>query len=428
QAFNGRSFVTLTNTSVLRNGNNRDANVTSLDYGLYDRTNTYSVTGAFRYSTVFGETPYYSIAAPYRYISSVDTVHRNGQTTVLPYDGFSGRLRLAKQSGRLQYSLGANLESDTYDPNDLGLLQAPNKVTYSGQVTWHQFQPTRNFLNYNYGLQVRNEYLYRPYAFSQLEITTHAFWLLKNMWDIQLVIGGEPVSKRDYFELRTPGRFLRQPRYFYAFVEGSTDSRKRLYVSYDLGFAEADMPNNPYYSTEIGLRYRFSNQFNLSLNLERNHDNNQIGYAFAREANGEPIVGFRDWKEVSAILSGNYNFTSRMNLTLRARHYWSRLEYNSFRNVTADGHYTPRAFVDGMDGNFNAFNVDAFFTWDFRPGSRVILGWKNWLGDDYQSLSNVVRNRYYNRNLSNALSLPHTNEVTLRVIYFLDYNQLRGRR
>ncbi len=81
-----------------------------------------------------------------------------------------------------------------------------------------------------------------------------------------------------------------------------------------------------------------------------------------------------------------------------------------------------------MDQNFNVFNVDAFYTWDFRPGSRVILGWKNWLGEEYLGASDPVRNRFYRRNFSRALNLPHSNEVTLRVIYFLDYNQLRRKR
>ena len=90
-----------------------------------------------------------------------------------------------------------------------------------------------------------------------------------------------------------------------------------------------------------------------------------------------------------------------------------------------NGWYKDRPFIAGLDDNFNVFNVDAFFTWDFRPGSRIIAGWKNWLGPDAVA-ANQYRN-YYN-NLKQTFDIPHGNELTLRVIYFLDYNQLTGKR
>jgi len=71
----------------------------------------------------------------------------------------------------------------------------------------------------------------------------------------------------------------------------------------------------------------------------------------------------------------------------------------------------------------NLFNVDAFLTWDFRLGSRVILGYKNWLGDD--EVVTLTGKNSYLRNLSKVFDLRHGNEFTVRFIYFLDYNQLK---
>ena len=154
----------------------------------------------------------------------------------------------------------------------------------------------------------------------------------------------------------------------------------------------------------------------------------QIGYAFLREPNGRPILGFRDVVDFNTVLSGTYNFTSILNLTLRARHYWNKVHYLSFYNVKSDGTYLPRNFIPDQDQNFNAFNLDAFLTWDFKPGSRVIAGWKNSLGNDY--LFNLYGSRFdqYANNLSNSFRLPHGNEFTVRFIYFLDYNQFRKKR
>ncbi len=80
----------------------------------------------------------------------------------------------------------------------------------------------------------------------------------------------------------------------------------------------------------------------------------------------------------------------------------------------------------GQDENFNVFNLDAFLTWDFRLGSSLVVGYKNWLGDDEQVL--VVGKNNYLHNLGEVFDLRHGNELTVRFIYFLDYNQLRKHR
>jgi hypothetical protein len=213
----------------------------------------------------------------------------------------------------------------------------------------------------------------------------------------------------------------------YTELAGSTDSRKKLYITYGGIFARSPKYNNNYYGTHLGFRYRFSNKFNFDLQTDSHYESNQLGYAFLREINGEPIVGFRDNRDFISVLSGNYNFTPRLNLTLRARHYWNKVNYLSFHNVDAKGNLVPRTgpslFMGLQDDNFNVFNLDAFLTWDFRLGSRIVLGYKNWLGNDEMvPVSN--RNSYLN-NLNKIFDLRHGNEITFRFIYFLDYNQLR---
>jgi len=426
QAFKGRSYVTFTNTSAIRNGATRDANVAALNAAVYDKTNTYSVTGGVYYSKIVGLTPYDFLSLPYRYISKLETTEVNGRTYVKPYDGFRSTLNLGKVSGKVQYSAGVDLQSDAYDPNDLGYIDAPNKVAYTGTISYNQFTPTKNFISYNYNLRLTQTWMYSPHAVASTELSGTATWIFKNFWDVTFETGSFPFWQTDYFELQTANKFVQKPPYWYAFVSGSTDSRKRLFVGYEFGIADGGVfEDNMYLRTAGSLRYRFSNKFTLNLEMDRQHENLQIGYAL--KVDDKPILGFRDYKDLTTILSGNYNFTSRMNITLRARHYWNAVRYRSFFNVKDDGYYTPHAFINDQDQNFNVFNVDAFFTWDFRPGSRIIAGYKNSLGDDY--LFDLYGNAYqkYARNLAHAFTLPHGNELTLRVIYFLDYNGLRRR-
>ena len=73
--------------------------------------------------------------------------------------------------------------------------------------------------------------------------------------------------------------------------------------------------------------------------------------------------------------------------------------------------------------SFNAFNLDVFFTWDFRLGSRLIVGWKNALGPD-ASVDGAQYNKYLG-NLQRVFSIPHSNELSVKFVYYVDYNDLR---
>jgi hypothetical protein len=223
--------------------------------------------------------------------------------------------------------------------------------------------------------------------------------------------------------LRTEGRYLSYPANYDFEIEGSSDSRKKLFVRYSGVYALAPEYDNKYSKIGIGFRYRFSNKFSLDLQTNSAFEKNQLGYAFLREPSGDPIVAFRDNREFESVLSGIYNFTSRLNLTLRARHYWNKVIYLSFYDVDSKGKLIPRPFIPGRDENFNVFNLDAFLTWDFRLGSKFIIGYKNWLGDD--EMVNLAIHNTYLENLGKIFDLRHGNELTVRFIYFLDYNQLR---
>ena len=397
QAFKGRSSLTFTNTNVMRNGAARDANVSALDFALYDKRNLHALQGTARYSKIWSSSG---------------------------YDGYNTTLRYGKVSGNWQYYMMGNVESKNYDPNDLGILQAANEISYRGSISYRRYKPSRSLIDYSYTLLPRLQYLYKPYAYNRFDVQARGFWLFRNFWDLSVVAGVVPGWESNYFELRTDGRALRYPSNYSLEASGSTDSRKKAFVNFGLVYAVAPEFSNTYRSVSLGMRYRFGDRFSLDLQTSSHFEDNQLGYAFMRETNGEPIVGFRKNRDFTSVLSGIYNFAYRLNLTLRARHYWNKVNYASFHNVDNRGDLISRPFISGQDDNVNVFNVDAFLTWDFRLGSRLILGYKNWLGSDETIQFNSGQNNYL-RNLSKTFDLRHGNEVTVRFIYFLDYNQLR---
>ncbi len=397
QALRGRSYITFTNTSVLRNGEADDANVSALDFSLFNKKNRYVVRGTGRYSKIF--------------------------SPVNAYDGYNTTLQAGKVSGRVQYTAQALIKSDKYDPRDLGYLQTNNEVSYNASVSYHQFTPVGPFLNYNYSISANYRQLYKPHVFSDFFAEADAFWLFRNFWDVSLYAGYYP-DQHDYFVIGSPfTKYARRPAYGYAGLTGSTDSRKRLFVNYDLLIGDFfKVRDKSYHVVELGARYRFSDKFTLEISNRNERETNYIVNA-GRETNGEPIVGFVNFDDVTSVLSGIYNFNSRTNLTLRVRHYWSNVIYNSFANLDNKGNAIARTFIPGQDENVNVFNADAFFTWDFRLGSRLIIGYKNWLGDE--QYVNGMDYRRYLGNFGKTFSLQHGNELSVRFIYYLDYSQLR---
>jgi hypothetical protein len=221
-------------------------------------------------------------------------------------------------------------------------------------------------------------------------------------------------------------KYARRPAYGFINLEGNTDTRKRFLFNYNLLLADFFKAHNKdYHIAEGGVRYRFSNKFSLELSHRHEGETDYIVNA-GTETNGEPVIAFVDFRDVTSVLSGIYSFTPRINLTVRARHYWSQVLYRRYANVDAKGNPIGRPFIPGRDDNFNVFNMDAFFTWDFRLGSRLILGYKNALGED--EYVDGIRNVNYLHNFSETFGLRHSNELTLRFIYFLDYSQLKLRR
>jgi hypothetical protein len=89
----------------------------------------------------------------------------------------------------------------------------------------------------------------------------------------------------------------------------------------------------------------------------------------------------------------------------------------------SDGSLSPNeSFRENVDQNVNFFNVDMVYTWQFAPGSFLNLVWKD------AAFSSEDRNESrYVRNLNNILDSDHNNNLSLKVIYFLDYLQLKKR-
>lgn len=408
QALKNRSSVSFTNTNVLRRGNTRNANVSSIDLSLYDKRNNYNISFSGRYSAIWGTRE-----------------NKNGFTTAASF---------AKVSGILQYRAGLTIESDKYDPNDLGFLYNNNSFEYSGNISYNINKPTPHFLIHNYKLSFTNTYLYKPFEWSALQVNASAFFLFKNFWDLTASFQSSPSWYKDYFVHSNiyTGYFLKRTPYYYLGINGSSDSRKKMYISWKLGAAESPLPNDPYWTGSLGLRYRFNDKLQLSTSMDIVQDKGNWGAVIKPDgslmlnANGSPVISRRNLKTNTLILSSQYNFTSRMNVNIRLRHYWSILQNTNFYNLKADGYWRDTSFFNNQNLNFNTFNIDMFYTWDFLPGSRLTIAWKNALAANVNI--DPYSNRTYLANFGKSVDNPHSNEITVKLVYYLDYLRLKRKK
>jgi hypothetical protein len=402
QALNGRSYITFTNANTIRQGSARDANVASLDISLYDKSNTFNVRTFGRYSKIF---------------------------SLNSYDGFNTGLKLGKVSGKVQYYAQGDVKSTYYDPRDLGYIQTANVVSYIGNVSYNQFTSTKKFLSYRYSFNAYWQRMYKPDASAYYQLGLNGFWTFKNFWELGLTIGGLS-TQHDYFVLgRAPQNiFVKRPAWGYVELEGSTDTRKKLFFSYDWQQASffRTSPKKSYHNYDFSLRYRFNNKVSVSVVHQGESEANYIVNSGITETNGDPIVGFVDFQDITTSVSGIYSFTRKLNLNFRLRHNWSRVPYNSLANVDNKGNTITRPFINGLDENVNFFNVDAFLSWDFKLGCNLTVGYKNWIGNN-NGINGLRYNRYLN-NFGKAFDVSHGNEFTIKAIYFLDYNELRKKK
>jgi hypothetical protein len=113
-----------------------------------------------------------------------------------------------------------------------------------------------------------------------------------------------------------------------------------------------------------------------------------------------------------------------MGITLRVRHYYSSVYNKEFFTLQQDGSLKPNSsFNQNVDQNANFFNVDMVYTWQFAPGSFINIVWKNAVFN----YTDIVEESYI-KNLGNTIEADQNNNISLKVIYFLDYLQLKKKK
>ena len=398
QEFNGNSSVSLINTSVIRNGSEfRDANVTAGVFSIADKKNTFRTAGRAIFSNVnYGD----------------------GFKT-----GFQSELDIFRIKGNLRYRVGHDFANTTIDINDLGVNFRNNFNNFVGGISYEIFEPTKTFNKYRINFTARHRRLYKPSVQTGNNFNVNSFFIT-----IKRFAFGSNASfnskREDYFEPRVDGRFVTYPANFGMGGWISTDFRKKFAFELNAAFrAYLDNPQHNY-SASFEPRYRFSEHFLVVWETDIYLSNDNKGYI---DDNGVDVYfGQRNITNLENSLQASYNFDPYKAIDLRFRNFWGTANYKDdlFFILNEDGSLTETDYdtsENDPNTNFNIWNIDLSFRWRFAPGSEATLLYRNQIfnQDDLSFID-------YGESLENLFKQPAQHTVSLRITYFIDYNNIKG--
>lgn len=396
------SSISFINTNVWRSGDDYDANVSAGLFELNDKTNTWNLGGKLATSNRFG------------YLD-------DGKTQT----GYSHEVHFGKTSGRYNFNVWQERTDTKFSSDDMGYFTNNNYLNHGFWMGYKWTEPknwyNRIFINANSFVSILSKKIQpidETYQSARMNFNVNV--QSKKLWWLG-VHTDYSFRQNDFYEPRTEGWYFKRGASIglgswfesneskkYSF---STEVFTRTYLNFYNSFA-VDLSFNQ--------NMRFNNKFSLSHNISYEPRFNNMGYTYIDESTDINFAR-RKVNTIEHTLAAKYNFNNKMGITLRARHYLSTVDNKEFYLLQPDGKLLAHeGYHPSANQNVNYFNIDMVYTWQFAPGSFLNIVWK----EAAQNYSDIVEPQYF-KNFSNTISDNNNNNFSIKVIYFLDYLNLK---
>ena len=335
--------------------------------------------------------------------------------------GYKYYLGISEEQGALLYGIGHSVESEYFNPNDLGFLRQANE---NEQFVWARVRTLDPVWKVNNAsIRIRASYasLYHPRKYTSTNLNGNYDVTFKNYYSIGGGFYIRPKEAHDYSEPRVDGRYFTVPTAFDSHVWVASNYNKSFSASGWIGTSSTTRRGSKWLGGGFNPRWRVNNQFMIQYELDAHSNTNGHGFADF-DTLDNPVFGRRDQVTITNTIYSSFIFSPSLESDIRIRHYRSALEYEAFFDLLEDGNLSPRDFDGELNTVYNAFTIDAVLTWRFAPGSELNVTWKNAIqaeGDD-PGIS-------YLDDLSELPSLDQSNSISLKLLYYVDAWDLKHR-
>jgi hypothetical protein len=394
------SSVYIINTNVTRPGGWQQSNVGGGGFKLSEKSNTFQ----------------------FRFDLNVSKVTQP-ETETIPSESKTGvfyNIELQKTKGKFRFSIYQLAMDNKYNRNDLGVNRTNDWLDRGLTLGYNVFQP---FSVFRYFYQSIN--LFRETKITTKEnINTVFTYRFNTTFSNYLSLWGgasySPFDRYDYYESRYNNRKWINPGYYQASLGYSSDYRKIIALDGEFDYS-IDFEGAQWTYIRVQPIIRISDKFKISPESEFQFGNNDKGFVNFR--NDSTFFGERDIETYINSISGEYMFSNKISLSIWIRHYWQKGEYLDFFRLTNEGNLTKAHYNLNHNYNFNYFNVDLVFGWEFSPGSHMNVVWKNAIQkyDEHYSI------KYFD-NFERMISSPQLNNLSVKVLYYLDYQMLKRKK
>ncbi len=417
QTLKNNSSVSFINTSTIRSGNDRDANVSALLFDFNDKKNKWNVGGNFSLSNVF----------------------EKGKTAT----GYAYNVYFGKTSGKFNFNIWQDLRNNKYDNSDLAYFTNNNDIHTGLWMGYNWNKPSKwyNRLGTNVNFHLFN--LVTPIAgieikskkFQRFFANYNLYGQFKNLWRFGLNLNVSS-NYNDFYEPRVYGRVFHNKGRIGANANWNSNEAKKLSWGGFLFWGEGAVTKRKTIGYGFNGKIRFSSKFSIDGSIETDNSKDQPGWAQTLYASNSAqmdtvIFSRRNNQNIATSLNFKYNFTNKMGITLTTRHSWGKVQPLQFYVLSKTGNLeTPDfAYNNNRNQNFNYLTTDLVYTWQFAQGSFFNIVWKN-ISSNF--------NRSFEKNYVTNLSKTFTDKdynadiqfrsLSVKVIYFLDYLTVKNRK
>jgi hypothetical protein len=397
QNLKNNSSVSFINTNVLRQGSSDDANVSAFLFNLNDKKNKYYVNGAGKMS----------------YLTSAGT--QKNET------GYFYGFETGKQSGNFTWSYNQKLADRVFDPSDMGFFTNNNFFDQTGILHYNVYKPSTWYNTIQSYLLVNYSRRFKPAAYQNVNVEMGPYVQFKNLWSAELNVNWK-AEGNDFYESRN-GELFKTPETYGARLFVNPNKAKAYNFGGNVGIHKQALYNGKYYNFYFFQNLRFNDKISIGLDLYYEPSYNLVGWV---GFNGNQTVFSKyNRNTVENSFDAKYSFNNKMGVNLRVRHYWSDRRNTDFYNLNTSGtlsDYNGPA-LSAVDRNYNVFNIDFIYTWQFAPGSELSITYK----DLAENNENFYTKKYKN-NLENILSGPQNNSLSVKMLYYIDFLDLRKKK